>query len=984
MRFFRVLLPAICVAISVSAAFGSLPTGFVIRVPQDVATIQLGINLASDGDTVLVSEGNYFENINYRGKRIVVAGLTIHDGDTSHISRTVIDGSTPAHPDTGSVVSFVSEEDSAAVLYGFTIRNGSGTRFGGVLPPFLTGARVGGGIFCYESGPRILRTVVQYNALAGDTTVGAGIYALAYARKPHMIVEECVIRENTGRGVEQAWGGGGSFHGMRGRISNNTIQKNALASHGSSLGGGLDIWRYRADTVTAGMVLEGNRIVGNSAVGYDGAWGGGLISTEGSFRVVGNTVDSNLVRDTLGGAYGGGVHIEDGGLTGPVGLAAGNRIRWNVAESNTAAYGGGMVIHTEDATMTGEAFTGNGVSAPAAHGAALARILGTSQTVIDSSVFSGNTGLAGSSGGTIFVSESDGFVLSRSRIEGNAATEGGGLHLDQAAFRLENCLIRNNGASDGGAFYVSGIPTASPDRHRGRDGLARPGRSDGLAAPPPPALSQEIMNCTVVSNAAILRGGAIYATGAAPVIMNCILWDDTAGSGGNEIYVASGDLQIRYSDVRAGWAGSGNIDVDPLVNESSGHLDDASPCIGRGIDTMLIGGEWYYAPLNDLDGNSRPAPYGSLPDIGACESPLSLPGGVLRSYTVSRGWDMISIPLTLADYRKSIVFPTASSEAFAYQGGYVLHTTMQNTIGYWLKFDSVHVVPMTGLLRSLDTIRVDTGWNMIGAISAAVDTGSIVKIPPEVLRSSYFGYSVGGYRIVGTLEPMHAYWVRAGVPGMLVLSASAAAGAPASSVFDGLGSLLVSDAAGREQRLFFGQGVDPSLFAMPPPPPAGALNARFASGSLVTTESQTVQVSGGTYPVRFALEGSAREQAVLVLEGGEVGESGDALVVSGPGAAVSLRLTASAGRPPAFELRQNHPNPFNPTTTIEFTIVDRQLTTVKVFDLLGREVVTLVNEIKEPGTYTIHWDAGGIASGVYFCRLQAGEFVQAKRMMVLR
>jgi hypothetical protein len=964
MRFFRISLPALLLTLSGAAASGSLPTGFVIRVPQDVSTIQLGINLASDGDTVLVSEGNYFENIDYRGKRIVVAGLTIRDGDTAHISRTVIDGSTPAHPDTGSVVRFVSEEDSNAVLYGFTIRNGTGTRFGGTTPPFLTAARVGGGIFCFESGPRILHTVVRNNSLAGDTTVGAGIYAVAYARKPHIIVEGCIIRGNAGRGIEQAWGGGGSFHGLRGRISGNIIEGNTLASHGSSLGGGLDLWRYRADTITLGLVLDGNRIVRNSAVAYDGAWGGGLISTEGSFRIAGNTVDSNLVRDTVGGAYGGGMHIEDGGLTGPVGFTTGNRIRWNVAESNTAAYGGGMVIHTEDARMTGEQFTGNGVSAPAGHGAALARILGTSQTVVDRSVFSGNSGLSGSSGGTIYVSQSDGFLLSRSRIEGNSTTQGGALHLDRAAFRLENCLIRNNGAGEGGAFYVSGVPTAPVNRHSSPHGLARPGLSGGLTAPPPPALSQEIMNCTVASNAAILQGGAIYATGAAPVMMNCILWGDTAGSGGNEIHVASGDLQVRYSDVRGGWAGSGNIDTDPLADESSGHLDDASPCIGKGIDTMLVGGEWYYAPLTDLDGGIRPAPWGSLPDIGACESPLSLPGGVLRSYTVSRGWDMISLPLTLADYRKQIVFPTASSEAFAFQGTYVARTTLENSIGYWLKFDSVHIVPMTGLLRSLDTIRVDTGWSIIGAISAPIDTGAIVKDPPWLLRSPYFGYSPTGYQVAGTIEPMHAYWVRVAVPGILVLSASVAAGAPGSSVLDGLGSIHISDAAGAAQKLFFGPDADPAMFAMPPPPPSGALNVRFASGSLVTATDQTIHASGGTYPIRFTLEEGAREDAVLVLDGRGGGASGVSLVLPGPGASVALRFRPSAGSPSTFELRQNYPNPFNPTTEIRFGLPEAARVSVTVVDLLGRRVADIAGGPHDAGYHTVTWNAAGMARGV--------------------
>jgi hypothetical protein len=106
---------------------------------------------------------------------------------------------------------------------------------------------------------------------------------------------------------------------------------------------------------------------------------------------------------------------------------------------------------------------------------------------------------------------------------------------------------------------------------------------------------------------------------------------------------------------------------------------------------------------------------------------------------------------------------------------------------------------------------------------------------------------------------------------------------------------------------------------------------------------------------------------------------------------VSVRASKQPG---SFNLEQNYPNPFNPATKIQFTIVsaqsgsasggNRQLTTVKVYDVLGREVATLVNEVKEPGTYTVEFDASSLASGVYFYRLQAGTFVETKKLLLLR
>ncbi|MEJ2052248.1 MAG: hypothetical protein P8Y60_20860, partial [Calditrichota bacterium] len=106
---------------------------------------------------MLVADSTYNENINFKGKAITVASRFLVDGDTSHISKTIIDGSQPSHPDSGSVVSFVSGEDSSTVLCGFTITEGSGT----VSLPGVV--RVGGGIVCLNSGPKICNNRILGN-----------------------------------------------------------------------------------------------------------------------------------------------------------------------------------------------------------------------------------------------------------------------------------------------------------------------------------------------------------------------------------------------------------------------------------------------------------------------------------------------------------------------------------------------------------------------------------------------------------------------------------------------------------------------------------------------------------------------------------------------------------------------------------------------------------------------------------------------------
>lgn len=97
----------------------------------------------------------------------------------------------------------------------------------------------------------------------------------------------------------------------------------------------------------------------------------------------------------------------------------------------------------------------------------------------------------------------------------------------------------------------------------------------------------------------------------------------------------------------------------------------------------------------------------------------------------------------------------------------------------------------------------------------------------------------------------------------------------------------------------------------------------------------------------------------------------------------SLDLQVSS-QPIEYELAQNYPNPFNPVTTINYSIPQRSNVVLKVYDILGNEVVTLVNQEKEQGFYTIDFNANNLASGLYLYRIQAGSFIETKKMILLK
>jgi len=88
--------------------------------------------------------------------------------------------------------------------------------------------------------------------------------------------------------------------------------------------------------------------------------------------------------------------------------------------------------------------------------------------------------------------------------------------------------------------------------------------------------------------------------------------------------------------------------------------------------------------------------------------------------------------------------------------------------------------------------------------------------------------------------------------------------------------------------------------------------------------------------------------------------------------------------PKNFIMMQNYPNPFNPTTSIQYAISSRQFVLLKVYDVLGNEIETLVNEEKPAGTYEITWYAENLPSGVYFYQLNAGEYTAVKKMLLLK
>jgi len=137
----------------------------------------------------------------------------------------------------------------------------------------------------------------------------------------------------------------------------------------------------------------------------------------------------------------------------------------------------------------------------------------------------------------------------------------------------------------------------------------------------------------------------------------------------------------------------------------------------------------------------------------------------------------------------------------------------------------------------------------------------------------------------------------------------------------------------------------------------------------------TPEAWNSTNPAQFRAQQYQRPRAIWEL----------LLEIKNPFAALtSVEQPTMAREPASYTLSQNYPNPFNPSTTISFSIPAKWFVSLKVYDILGREVAVLVSEQLSAGNHSRLWNAEGLPSGVYFYRLQAGSFTETKKLILLR
>ena len=359
-------------------------------------------------------------------------------------------------------------------------------------------------------------------------------------------------------------------------------------------------------------------------------------------------------------------------------------------------------------------------------------------------------------------------------------------------------------------------------------------------------------------------------------------------------------------------------------------------------------------------------------------------------FPILSGWSMVSVPMMTNNRMKSQLYVHAVSDAFAYQGSYVAKDTLEYGKSYWIKYSNADTIQYTGIPITRDTIQLPTGWSMIGGLGCPTLVSQMKCDPPPC---RLFGYN-GSYNEQELFNPGEGFWIKG--PRNLIISCIKPSEAleykiNSTEIFQSFNSITISDNSERGTKLYFGLDMDGNVsladYELPPVPPEGSFDVRFASQRMVElfssqtdkTSDATILIQSSSYPIKidWNVHNTGIEQFELTDANGYIGiqsmlNEGSMLISNPDVKSVTIKKIMAEFIPVKFTLYRNYPNPFNPSTTIQFDLPARSAISLNVFNVVGQQVESLIsNQAYAGGRYYFNFDGSKHSSGVYFYRLTA-------------
>jgi hypothetical protein len=352
-------------------------------------------------------------------------------------------------------------------------------------------------------------------------------------------------------------------------------------------------------------------------------------------------------------------------------------------------------------------------------------------------------------------------------------------------------------------------------------------------------------------------------------------------------------------------------------------------------------------------------------------------------------WNLVGLPVEVLDSYYNLIFPESiEGTLYSYDGTYQAEASLISGEGYWLRFVQDGFTTITGVPLDELTVTLYEGWNLISGpsqISTIIDHDEIIII------GTLYGFE-SGYISSDEILPGRGYWIRTFHDGEITLTSDVSARVVPEdySLKDEANTLSINSS-----ELYFGVELsegDRLKYSLPPKPPEGAFDVRFKDGWRLVKDYGEVEVmsTSETLTIAYNIKLNADEHYNWVL----TATSGEEYILDGIGelvipSAERFILGLKEVVPATFTLHQNFPNPFNPITSLRYDLPEQAQVTLTVYDLMGREITQLINTTQEAGYRSVQWDATNmhgkpVSAGVYLYQIRAGEFVQIRKMVLLK
>ena len=385
---------------------------------------------------------------------------------------------------------------------------------------------------------------------------------------------------------------------------------------------------------------------------------------------------------------------------------------------------------------------------------------------------------------------------------------------------------------------------------------------------------------------------------------------------------------------------------------------------------------------NDYDGSYGPYPMYPIHQAGI--TGVTLDPDVELTLIHQDDWNMVGLPLGVEDSYYLTLFPDAiANTLFSFGEGYSLETNLVEGTGYWLRFDGYGSNSMIGDDFEEITVTLSEDWNMISGVSEPANVNSISDPYGLIIPNTIYSFGEG-YELADVIEPGLGYWIRSYGEGNITISSNAGSGKSkfANRLTD------ANSISFNGQTLYFGVEIPQEeilSYSLPPKPPIGAFDVRFTGDWTVVSERGEIEVMNNSNQLQIEFK---IHQDTWVLINQLTGEeysltSSGTIDLVGDITGFTL-MKEDAALPSQYALAQNYPNPFNPVTSIRYSVPASGPLSLKVYDLLGEEVSTVVEGEHKAGFHTAQFDGSHLSSGVYFYRLSSKDHTITKKLILMK